>query len=224
MTEKKLKALGADAVERLKEKYPDAVCSLDYANDPFRLLVMSVLSAQCTDKRVNIVSEALFGAYPDVQSMAAASVAEIENCIRSCGLAHTKAKNIKLTSEKLLAVYDGQVPCETEQLLSLPGVGHKIANLVRGDWFGLPAVVTDTHCIRIAGRIGFYPEEEKNPLRIERILTRVIEDTEQSDFCHRLVMLGREICTARCPMCDRCPLLEICRHASHPKKGSCKSK
>ena len=217
------KQRAAEAVSILKTRYPDAVCALRYEGDPFRLLVMARLSAQCTDKRVNLVSEALFAALPDPAAMAAAPVGEIEDLVRSCGLYHTKARDLKAMSEQLLARFGGAVPEGMEDLLSLPGVGRKIANLIRGDLYGLPAVVTDTHCIRIGGRLGLYPEDLKDPPKIEKILAAAIEPAEQSDFCHRIVLLGREICTARAPACGACPLRGICRHAAEPK-GTSKKK
>lgn len=206
------KELAQAAVFGLKNLYPDTACALKYEGDPWRLLVMARLSAQCTDKRVNIVSETLFRVYPDVYAMAEAPVPEIEDIVRPCGLYHMKASDIRKMSEKLITDFGGAVPDDMESLLSLPGVGRKIANLIRGDVFGLPAVVTDTHCIRICGRLGFYPEALKEPHKIEKILAALIPPSEQSDFCHRLVDFGREICSARSPRCGECPLSGICAH------------
>ncbi len=206
-----LKTLSEIVVSRLKELYPEASCALEYGGDPFRLLVMARLSAQCTDKRVNLVSKELFERFPNAEAMANASVGEIENLIKSCGLYHTKAKDIKKMSEVILSEYNGKVPESMEDLLRLSGVGRKIANLMRGDVFGEPSIVTDTHCIRICGRLGFYPYKEKNPYKIEKILSSVIEESEQSDFCHRIVMFGREYCAARSPKCDRCIFSDICK-------------
>lgn len=208
----KLKTLSEIAVSRLKTLYPEAGCALEYCDDPFRLLVMARLSAQCTDKRVNLVSKELFAKFPNVEAMANASVFDIENLIKSCGLYHTKAKDIKKMSETIVSEYGGKVPEAMEDLLGLSGVGRKIANLMRGDVFGEPSIVTDTHCIRICGRLGFYPEKEKNPYKIEKILSSVIEKAEQSDFCHRIVMFGREYCTARSPKCGRCVFSDICKN------------
>ena len=208
------KERAAKAVSILKERYPEAVCALRYEGDPFRLLVMARLSAQCTDKRVNLVSEELFAALPDPAAMAAAPVERIEELIRSCGLYHTKARDLKAMSEQLLSRFGGAVPEGMDELLSLPGVGRKIANLIRGDLYGKPAVVTDTPCIRIGGRLGFYPEALKDPPKIEKILAAAIEPAEQSDFCHRIVLLGRELCTARAPACESCPLRAVCRRAA----------
>ncbi len=208
-------------VETLKERYPDAECSLTYGGDPWRLLIMARLSAQCTDARVNIVCETLFEKYPTAADMAAGRQDEIEAIVRPCGLFRTKAASIREISVLLTEKYGGKVPSDMDELLSLPGVGRKIANLIRGDVFGLPAVVTDTHCIRIAGRLGFYPEEEKSPEKAERVLCAAIDPEEQSDFCHRLVLFGREICTARSPRCGDCPLSPFCAHrsAGNPEKA-----
>ena len=209
---KRLLAKGAAAVEILRQRYPDAECSLESGGDPWRLLVMARLSAQCTDERVNIVCRDLFREIPDARAMAEAPLSQIEELIRPCGLFRTKAKSLKESAAMLLTTYEGRVPDTMEELLSLPGVGRKIANLLLGDIYKKGGIVADTHCIRICGRIGFYPEELKDPLRVERILTPVIPVSEQSDFCHRIVHFGREICTARSPKCGDCPMREICDH------------
>lgn len=209
---KRLLAKGVSAVEILRQRYPDAECSLESGGDPWRLLVMARLSAQCTDERVNIVCRDLFREIPDAQAMADAPLEKIEELIRPCGLFRTKAKSLKESAAMLLTTYEGQVPDTMEELLSLPGVGRKIANLLLGDIYKKGGIVADTHCIRICGRLGFYPEELKDPLRVERILTPVIPVAEQSDFCHRIVHFGREICTARSPKCEGCPMGEICDH------------
>ena len=209
---KRLLAKGAAAVEILRQQYPEAECSLESGGDPWRLLVMARLSAQCTDERVNIVCRDLFREIPDAQAMADTPLAKIEELIRPCGLFRTKAKSLKESAAMLLTTYEGRVPDTMEELLSLPGVGRKIANLLLGDIYKKGGIVADTHCIRICGRIGFYPEELKDPLRVERILTPVIPVSEQSDFCHRIVHFGREICTARSPKCGDCPMREICDH------------
>lgn len=208
----RLRAKGAAAVKILRGLYPDAECSLESGGDPWRLLVMARLSAQCTDERVNIVCRDLFREIPDARAMADAPLAQIEELIRPCGLFRTKAKSLKESAAMLLTTYEGRVPDTMEELLSLPGVGRKIANLLLGDIYKKGGIVADTHCIRICGRIGFYPEELKDPLRVERILTPVIPVAEQSDFCHRIVHFGREICTARSPKCGDCPMREICDH------------
>lgn len=211
--------LATAAVSALKSIYPDTACALQYNGDPWRLLVMARLSAQCTDKRVNIVCEELFRVYPDVYAMADAPIEGIEGLVRSCGLYHMKASDIKRMSQILITDFGGNVPSELDSLLALPGVGRKIANLIRGDVFGLPAIVTDTHCIRICGRLGFYPESLKEPYKIERILVGVIPPEEQSDFCHRLVDFGREICSARSPRCNNCQLSEFCAHYKAENKS-----
>ena len=200
----------------LKKLYPDALCALEYGGSPYRLIVMARLSAQCTDERVNIVCSDLFREFPTVEKMAEAPVEKIENCIKSCGLYRGKAKSIKESSAILVSRFGGQVPDNMEDLLSLPGVGRKIANLILGDVFKKGGIVADTHCMRICGRLGFYPEEWKDPLKTEKIMAPLIPKEEQSDFCHRIVQFGRDVCTARSPKCDSCPLGEICLH----KKGS----
>lgn len=206
------KELALNAVELLKIQYPDAICALNYEGDPFKLLVMARLSAQCTDARVNIVCKTLFTEIPNAETMAEAPIEQIENLIRSCGLYRMKAKDLKRMSEQLISDFGGIVPDNIDDLLSLSGVGRKIANLILGDLYGKPAIVTDTHCIRICGRLGFYDESLKEPYKIEKILTKVIPPEEQSDFCHRIVLFGREICSARAPKCESCPLSGICKH------------
>ena len=197
-------------VERLKTVYPVPFCALESGGDPWKLLVMGRLSAQCTDARVNIVCRELFEKYPDAAAMAAAELADVEEIVRPCGLYHTKAQNIIDASRMLLTEFGGEMPHEMDDLLRFPGVGRKIANLLRGDLFGLPAIVADTHCIRICGRLGFYPQSEKDPTRVEKTLVRIVEPAEQSDLCHRLVMFGRDVCTARSPKCEACPLHDLC--------------
>ncbi len=196
----------AEIVAALKEVYPDATCALEYEGDPWKLLVMGRLSAQCTDARVNIVCRELFRVFPNATAMAAGDIEEIERVVRPCGLYRTKAANLKDASQMLLDEFNGEVPQKMEDLLRLPGVGRKIANLIRGDIYHLPAVVTDTHCIRICGRLGMYPEKQKDPTKIEFILNDLIDGREASDFCHRIVMFGREWCMARSPRCMECPL------------------
>lgn len=211
MTKKQKRERMSAVVERLKEVYPEATCALEYGGDPWRLLVMGRLSAQCTDARVNIVCRELFEVFPDVYSMAEGDLAEIERIVKPCGLYRTKAKNIKDSAILLVEKHEGRLPDNMDQLLEFPGVGRKIANLLLGDIFAQPAVVCDTHCIRISGRLGFYPEREKNPEKIERILRELIEPSEGSDYCHRIVNFGREVCTARSPRCDACPLADLCK-------------
>jgi len=209
----------AAIVARLKEIYPVPVCALESGGDPWRLLVMGRLSAQCTDARVNIVCRELFRKYPDAAAMAAAELSDVEELVRPCGLYHTKAQNIIDASRMLLTEFGGEMPHEMEELLRFPGVGRKIANLLRGDLFGLPAIVADTHCIRICGRLGFYPTSEKDPTRVEKTLVSIVEPAEQSDLCHRLVMFGRDTCSARAPKCEGCPLYALCdMGGGRPKK------
>lgn len=197
-------------VERLKEIYPEAECALHYGGDPWKLLIMGRLSAQCTDARVNIVCEELFERFPDAESMANGDIREIEEIIKPCGLYRMKADNIKAASRMLITDFGSSLPDNMDDLLKLPGVGRKIANLLLGDIFGKEAIVCDTHCIRICGRLGMYPEKEKDPTKIEKILRELIDLKEGSDFCHRIVLLGRETCTARSPMCQSCPLADLC--------------
>lgn len=214
MTKREKKERMAGIVAALKAYYPEARCALEAGGDPWRLLVMGRLSAQCTDARVNLVCRELFRRFPDAASMAEAEVAEVEELIRSCGLYHTKAQNIVDASRMLMEEYGGEMPSGMEELLKFPGVGRKIANLLRGDLFGLPAIVADTHCIRLCGRFGMYLESEKDPTRVEKTLVSLVEPAEQSDFCHRLVMFGREVCTARNPKCGECPLRALCAKGS----------
>lgn len=202
-----------DIVERLKALYPDATCALEYEGDAWKLLVMGRLSAQCTDARVNIVSKQLFSKFPTAEAMANGEISEIEEIIKPCGLYRMKAANIKNASRLLVEKHGGVLPDTMEELLLFDGVGRKIANLLLGDVFSKPAVVCDTHCIRICGRLGMYPEKEKNPEKIERILKALIDEAEGSDFCHRIVLFGREVCTARSPKCEVCRLSDLCeRH------------
>lgn len=209
----------------LTEIYPDATCALRYAGDPWRLLVMGRLSAQCTDARVNLVSEELFRAYPTPAAMAAAPIAEIERLVKPCGLYHTKAENIRDASAMLVSEYGGELPHTMEELLRFPGVGRKIANLLLGDIFGAPAVVTDTHCIRICGRLGMYPETERDPYRVEKTLVGLIDPAISADFCHRIVQFGRDVCTARAPKCAACPLAErgLCERHLRESRAAAKA-
>ncbi len=205
----------AAIVAALEEIYPDATCALQYEGEAWKLLIMARLSAQCTDARVNIVCRELFSVYPSVDALADAPLSELEAIVRPCGLFRTKAESIKAACTILRDRYDGAVPDTMEELLALPGVGRKIANLMLGDIFGKPAVVTDTHCIRICGRLGMYPETLKDPPKIEAILKELIEDEKQSDFCHRIVQFGRDVCMARSPSCEGCPLSPFCRHVKN---------
>lgn len=199
------------AIEGLKQLYPDAICSLDY-REPYELLISVRLAAQCTDARVNIVTQELFRKYPTLESLASASYEEIEEIVRPCGLGKTKAKDIVNMCRLLLERYHSVVPDTMEELLSLPGVGRKTANLILGDVYGKPAIVTDTHCIRICGRLGL-TDGSKVPLSVEKQLWKILPPEEGSDFCHRLVLFGREYCIARSPRCEECPLKEnICQN------------
>ncbi len=209
ITDKK-RALEADS--RLAALYPDALCSLEANGDPWRLLVMARLSAQCTDERVNIVCRDLFRELPNAKAMAEAPIEQIEGLIKSCGLYRGKAKSIKEASQIVMEKYNGEIPSTMDELLALPGVGRKIANLLLGDIFGLGGIVADTHCMRICGRLGFFPEGQKDPLKTERIMEKLIPRENQSDFCHRIVHFGRDVCRAKNPLCDACSLADICRH------------
>lgn len=205
-------ARAAVIVERLKELYPSAECALEYKGEPWRLLVMGRLSAQCTDARVNVVCRELFDVCPTPEALAAAPIEDIERIVRPCGLYRTKAQNIKDACALLVDVYGGVLPDDMDTLLTFPGVGRKIANLLLGDIYHRPAIVADTHCIRISGRLGLVPSGCKDPTKVELALVPIIAPDEQSDFCHRIVWFGREVCTARAPKCDECPLRDLCPH------------
>ncbi len=198
------------AVEALKQEYPDAICSLTY-QDPLQLLIATRLAAQCTDARVNMVTPALFERFPDLDSFCEGSEEEIAEYIRSCGLYKTKARDIYAMCCMLRDVYHGVVPDTLEELTKLPGIGRKTANLVVGDIFHKPAVVTDTHCIRISGRLGL--TDSTNPLKVEKDLRAVLPSDESNDFCHRLVLHGRAVCMARKPRCSQCVMKDFCRYA-----------
>ena len=200
----------------LKGIYPDSECMLEYGNDPFRLLVMGMLSAQCTDITVNRTSPGLFSLFPDCFAMKDAELGAIEEAIKPCGLYRTKAKNIKEASRILCERFGGEVPSDMESLLSLPGVGRKIANLIRSDLFGLPAIVADTHCIRVSSRWGFTDEDNRDPLVTEKEMMKIAEPEESGALCHRIVFFGRDYCTARNPKCGICPVYDHCRYS---KKG-----
>lgn len=208
-TEKKKKERALLIIKRLKEEYPDAGCTLDY-NEAWKLLVSVRLAAQCTDARVNVVVQGLYEKYPSVAALAEADVADIEAIVKPCGLGHSKARDISACMKMLKEEYGGKVPDDFDALLKLPGVGRKSANLIMGDVFGKPAIVTDTHCIRLTNRMGLV-DQIKDPKKVEMALWKLIPPEEGSDFCHRLVYHGREICTARTtPYCDRCCLSDIC--------------
>ncbi len=206
----KLQQKANNIVSVLEEYYPDTECGLHWEGNPYHLLIMAILSAQCTDARVNIVSKTLFARFPTPADMAKASLFEIETEIHSVGLYHSKAKALKECCTRLVEVYGGVVPSEMEDLLTLRGVGRKVANLLRGDIYGLGGIVADTHCIRISGRLGL--ADGKDPLKTERALSKLIPIEKQSDFCHRMVLFGREICIARSPKCEECILRKYCEY------------
>lgn len=208
--EKILKNKASEVAERLKEYY-SSECALEYQGEPWKLLVLARLSAQCTDKRVNLVAVPLFEKYPTLEEMAECELPELEEIVKPCGLYRMKAKEIKASCQMLIERFDGRVPDTMDELLELPGVGRKIANLIIGDIYGKPAVVADTHCIRISGRLGFTPEGEKSPVKVEMALKKYLPEKEQSDFCHRIVQFGREVCSARSPKCDGCFLADLCK-------------
>ena len=195
-------------IELLKERYSDPMCALHYTKD-YELMIAVRLSAQCTDARVNLVTPALFAEYPTLEAMASAPIDRVEELVHSCGFYKHKARDIVLACQMLLAEHGGKVPGTMEELLKLPGVGRKTANLLLGDLYGVPgSVVCDTHCIRICGRLGL--TQGKEPEKVERQLRAILPPEESSDFCHRIVLFGREICTARNPQCGSCPLRIHC--------------
>lgn len=196
-------------IDKLKEIYPDALCSLQYEKD-YELLFAVRLSAQCTDARVNLVTPALYARFPTLEAIAAATPEEVGEYVHSCGFWRAKARDIVASAKMLLERFDGRVPGTMEELLSLPGVGRKTANLILGDVYGREGYVCDTHCIRITGRLGI-TDGSKDPLRVEQQLRAAIPPEESSDFCHRMVLFGREWCTARSPKCEGCPLETLCK-------------
>lgn len=204
------------AMRYLEEKYPQAECALRWQGDPWRLLVMGRLSAQCTDARINEVCRTLFSVYPDCAAMADAELPTLEKLIYSCGVYRVKAQNLRDSAQMLMRDYGGKVPGEMEALLKLPGVGRKIANLILGDAFGQPAIVADTHCIRISNRLGLC--DGADPTKVESTLRGLIPPECSSDFCHRLVLFGREVCTARAPRCKHCPLQCPARQEAYTKE------
>lgn len=201
-----------EIIERLEREYPIAECTLDY-NEAYHLLVSVRLAAQCTDARVNMVTPALFERYPTVYDMAEAEIEDVEEYIRSTGFYHGKARDIVAAAKMLVSDFDGKVPENMDDLLKLPGVGRKSANLILGDVYGIPgSVVVDTHCIRLTGRLGYH--ELKDPVKIEFILRDILPPEKANDFCHRLVMHGRAVCDARKPNCEACCLRDLCRYYS----------
>lgn len=210
--EQEKKELALKLIGHLRAEYPDAGCTLDYDN-AWKLLVSVRLAAQCTDARVNVVVEKLYEKFPDVDALAAADVDEIEEIVRPCGLGKSKARDISACMKMIKTEYDGKVPDDFDKLLKLPGVGRKSANLIMGDVFGKPAIVTDTHCIRLVNRMGLV-DGIKEPKKVEMALWKLIPPEEGSDFCHRLVYHGRDVCTARTkPHCDKCCVSDLCAKA-----------
>lgn len=212
MTKKEIAAL---AVSELEKLYPDAVCTLDYEK-PYELLFATRLAAQCTDARVNIVTKTLFKKYPSLEAFAEADLAELEQDVKPCGFYRNKAKSLKEMAGQLINDFGGVVPDTMEELLSLSGVGRKTANLIMGDVYGKPAMVTDTHCIRITGRLGL--TKNKEPGKVEKDLVKLIPPEVSSDFCHRTVEFGRDICVARKPKCGECPLNYFCKYYQSAQK------
>lgn len=202
------KELAVKSVELLKEEYPDAICSLNYS-DPFQLLIATRLSAQCIDARVNMVTPALFDAFPTAEAFKNAELSKVEDLIKSCGLYKTKAKDLIEIGRGITDNFGGKVPDTIEELTTLSGVGRKTANLIVGDVYGKSAVVTDTHLIRLANRIGL--TKQKEPFKVEKELRAILPDEESNDFCHRAVLHGRAVCTARRAFCDKCVLKDICK-------------
>lgn len=212
MTKQEKRDRMAEISDRLTLRYPEAVCALEWGQEPWKLLVMGSLSAQCTDARVNIVSRELFTRFPTPDALGDGDLSEIEEIVRPCGLFHTKAHNIKAACAMLAHDYGGVLPDTMEELLKFPGVGRKVANLLLGDVYHKGGTVTDTHCIRICGRFGMYPETLKDPRRVEIIMDDLLPAPIRSDFCHRIVQFGRDTCTARAPKCAECPIRDLCKH------------
>ena len=211
MKKQEIADLACAALEKL---YPGAQCTLDYG-EPYQLMMATRLAAQCTDARVNVVTKTLFKKYPTLQAFADADLAELEQDVKPCGFYHTKAKSLKEMAGQLINNFGGEVPSTMEELLTLSGVGRKTANLILGDVFGKPAVVTDTHCIRISGRLGL--TSNKEPAKVEKDLVKLLPPETSSDFCHRTVQFGRDICRARSPKCGECPLNYFCRYYAQNK-------
>lgn len=212
-----LSALAAEVGARLERIYPVAECALDYKGDEWRLFVMARLSAQCTDKRVNEVSEALFAEIPTPKHAAEISQERLEELIRSCGLFREKARSIRESAAIIVEKHGGKVPDNERDLLALPGVGRKIANLLLGDLYGKGGMVCDTHLMRICGRLGFYEEGMKDPTKCERIMNPLVPMEKRADLCHRIVFFGREYCPARGNDCTKCPLMDICAAGNRVK-------
>lgn len=212
MIKQEKRAVMAEIANRLEQRYPEAVCALEWETDPWKLLVMGRLSAQCTDARVNLVCKELFAKFPTAEALGAGELSEIEEIVRPCGLFHVKAQNIKDACAMLVRDYGGVLPDSMEELLKFPGVGRKVANLLLGDIYHKGGTVADTHCIRICGRFGMYPETLKDPKRVELLMDELLPEEIRSDFCHRIVQFGRDVCSARSPRCGECPLGDLCAH------------
>lgn len=212
MTKKEIARLACEELEKI---YPDIDCTLSYSK-PYELMFAARLAAQCTDARVNVITKTLFVKYPNLQAFADADLAELEQDVKPCGFYHTKAKSIKEMAQKLLSDFNGEVPDTMEELLTLPGIGRKTANLMLGDVFGKPAIVTDTHCIRISGRLGL--TKNKEPAKVEADLVKLIPPEISSHFCHQTVQFGRDVCRARSPKCEECTLNYFCKFYSGGKK------
>ena len=216
------KELALEVIERLKKEYPNTDCTLEY-DEAWKLLISVRLAAQCTDERVNQIVPKLYEKYPDIEAIANAEVNDIENIVRPCGLGKSKARDIKACMEMLLEKYNGTVPDTMEELLKLPGVGRKSANLILGDVFKKDAIVTDTHCIRLSNRIGLV-DNIKDPKQVEMALRKIIPLSEGNNLCHRFVDHGRTVCTARTsPFCDKCILSDICKYNKNNKKKNSKN-
>lgn len=206
----RLKEKAEIVCDELEKLYPDAACSLVYSQ-PHELMIAGRLSAQCTDARVNIVTKELFAKYKSIEDFANADVSDVAEIVKPCGLYKTKAESIVTMCRQIIESFGGEIPDTIEELTTLSGIGRKTANLIMGDIFHKPAIVTDTHCIRICGRLGLV--KSKEPHKVEQELVKIIKPERSSDFCHRLVIFGRDICSARKPQCERCPLTEVCRYA-----------
>ena len=218
MTQKQKKEQLLKIDQKLAEVYPDALCALEWNGDPWKLLIMGRLSAQCTDARVNIVCRELFSKFPTPKDLSEGDITEIEEIVRPCGLFRVKAQNIKDACAMLVEQYDGIIPDTMDELLKFPGVGRKVANLLLGDLYHRGGTVADTHCIRICGRLGMYPETVKDPVKVERAVDALLPMELRCDFCHRIVQFGRDYCSARAPKCDICPLKELCARNIKQKK------
>ncbi len=220
MTQSQKKTRILKIAEKLAELYPDALCALEWEGEPWKLLIMGRLSAQCTDARVNIVCRELFARFPTPRDLAYGELSEIEAIVRPCGLYRVKAKNIKDACAMLVEDFGGVIPDTMEELLKFPGVGRKVANLLLGDLYQKGGTVADTHCIRVCGRLGMYPEAIKDPVKVERLMDALLPMQLRCDFCHRIVQFGRDTCSARAPKCDVCPMQDLCEHTKqgHQKK------